>query len=176
MDGVLVEKLIAEDEVCARCVLHPLMYSESKNRLKEQAFQPKWGEHDASLLRLRYCSKDFCHHHGEKLNVEKQIYVGLAFISPAQVEEVNKWAISEDSAKKYDGEKSEVNGTQARVVYSPMNGGEYVDTTKDVYTEGDIDLPMHADLRYNACMTEDVKTRVRDFARQLIKKAQFDHK
>lgn len=144
MAAVLVDKQIADDELCARCILHPLMYSESKNKLKDQAFQPKWGEHDASLLRLKYCTKDFCHKHGERLLIENQTYVGLAFITSKQVEEVNEWAASKDSLKKYDGEKVEVNGTEAYVTYAPMNNGDYVDLSVDVYTEGEIDLPMHA--------------------------------
>ena len=106
MASVLIDKKIAEDEICARCVLHPLMYSESKKKLKEQAFQPKWGEHDASMLRLRYCTKGFCHQHGTNLNVEGQTYVGVAFITPRQVEEVNEWAASDNSLKIYDGENA----------------------------------------------------------------------
>ena len=176
MASVLIDKKIAEDEICARCVLHPLMYSESKKKLKEQVFQPKWGEHDASMLRLRYCTKGFCHQHGGRLNVEGQSYVGVAFITPRQIEEVNEWAASDNSLKIYDGENAEINGTEAHVMYAPMNNGEYVDTDVDVYTEKEIDLPMHADLRYNAALEDDVKTRVRDFARQLMKKAKFEHK
>lgn len=176
MAAVLIDKQIADDEICVRCVLHPLMYSESKGKLNDPVFQPKWGEYDASLLRLRYCTKEFCHKHGEQLKVEGQAYVGLAFITSKQVEEVNKWAASEESLKKYDGENAEINGTEAHVAYAPMNKGKYVDLCLDVYTEGEIDLPMHADLRYKAALEKDVKTRVRAFARQLMKKAQFEHK
>ena len=176
MAAVLVDKQIAEDEICARCVLHPLMFSESKGKLKDPAFQPKWGEHDASMLRLKYCTKEFCHQHGEHLMVDGQTYVGLAFITPKQVEEVNEWAVSEYSLKKYDGERYEVNGTEAHVIYAPMNNGKYVDVDIDVFTEGEIDLPMHVDLRYKVALDDDVRTRFRDFARQLMKKAKFEHK
>jgi len=176
MVAVLVDKQIADTEVCVRCVVHPLMYSESKKCLKDQAFQPQWDEYDASLLRLNYCTKDFCLKHGENLKINGQTFVGLAFITPAQVEEINQWAASEDSKKKYDGENIDINRTIAHVVYAPMHNGEYVDMQVDVYTESDVDLPMHADLRYVEKLDNDVKTRVRDFARQLMKKAQFEHK
>lgn len=36
MAAVLIDKQIVEDEVCARCILHPLMYSEKKDSLKER--------------------------------------------------------------------------------------------------------------------------------------------
>ena len=176
MAAVLIDKQIDEEEVCARCVLHPLMFSEKKNCLKEQTFQPKWGEHDASLLRLRYCTKEFCHQHGEKLMIEGQAYVGLAYITQKQVNEVNEWAVSQDSKKKYDGVKDEINGIEAHLVYAPMNRGEYVDINIDIYTEGGIDLPMHTDLKYKTALEEDVKTRIRHYARQLMKKATFEHK
>lgn len=172
----LVDKHIEDDETCVRCVLHPLMYSESNNKLKEQAFQPKWGEHDASLLRLRYSTVDFCRHHGEKLAVEGQTFVGLAFLTPIQVEKINNWAISEASTKKYDGENAEVNGIEAHIEYAPMNNGKYVDRNIDVYTERDIDLPMHADLKYAKAFDDDVKTRVRHYARQLAQIVKFEHK
>ena len=176
MAAVLVDKQIADTEVCARCIVHPLMYSESKNCLKDQAFQPKWDERDASVLRLNYCTKEFCLRHGENLKMNGQTFVGLAFITSGQVEEVNQWAASENSKKKYDGENIDINRTVAHVVYAPMHNGKYVDTKEDVYTEGNVDMPMHADLRYTEKLDDDVKTRVREFARQLMKKAQFEHK
>ena len=37
MAAVLVDKQIAEDEICARCVLHPLMFSESKGKLSKRS-------------------------------------------------------------------------------------------------------------------------------------------
>lgn len=176
MASVLVDKQIADTEVCARCVVHPLMYSERKKCLKDQAFQPKWDENDASVLRMNYCTKEFCLNHGEKLKMNGQAFVGLAYITSGQVEEINRWAEAAESKKKYDGENIDVNKTVAHVVYAPMHNGKYVDTTIAVYTEGEIDLPMHADLRYSKKLDEDVKTRVREFARQLMKKALFEHK
>ena len=35
---------------------------------------------------------------------------------------------------------------------------------------------MHVDLRYKVALDDDVRTRVRDFARQLMKEAKFEHK
>lgn len=47
MASQLVDKTIDDEELCVHCIHHPLMYSASKNKLKEEAFQPKWDERDA---------------------------------------------------------------------------------------------------------------------------------
>ena len=58
----------------------------------------------------------------------------------------------------------------AHVMYAPMNNGEYVDTDVDVYTEKEIDLPMHADLRYNAALEDDVKNTGSRFCKTIDEK------
>ena len=149
------------------------MYSASKNKLKEEAFQPKWDERDASLLRLRYCDEDFCVAHGQTIEIKGSAFIGLATIRPIDVKAVNEWSESDESMMKYDGAEEKSNGIKAQIVYAPMNGNDYVDTTIDVYTESEISLPMHADLRYNDPLNDDVKTRIRHYARKLASKATF---
>lgn len=174
MASILVDPIIADDEVCVRCIHHPLMYSVSKAKLKDEAFQPKWDERDASMLRLRYCNEDFCAVHGNGIEIKGNEFIGLATIIPTDVKAVNEWAVSEDSKIRYDGkEEKETNGMQAHIIYAPMNGKEYVDASKPVYTEGDISLPMHVDLRYDKALNDDVKTRIRHYARQLAARAAF---
>lgn len=173
MASQLVDKTIDDEELCVRCIHHPLMYSASKNKLKEEAFQPKWDERDASLLRLRYCDEDFCVAHGQTIEIKGSTFVGLATIRPIDVKAVNEWSETDESKMIYDGVEEKPNGMKAQIVYAPMNGNDYVDTTIDVYTESEVSLPMHADLRYNDPLNDDVKTRIRHYARKLASIAKF---
>lgn len=173
MASELVSKVLADNEPCVRCVHHPLMFSASKNKLKGEAFQPKWNERDASLLRLNYCDENFCVAHGKSIRIKGSEFIGLATICPNDVNKVNEWSDSTESMMKYDGKNEETNGMKASIHYAPMNGGDYIDTDVDVYTEGEISLPMHADLKYDAPLDEDVKTRIRQYARKLAARATF---
>lgn len=175
MASVLVDKNIDPDEECARCVCYQLMYSENKGKLKDPAFQPKPGERDASLLRLRYCDMSFCEEHG--MGIFGEIgFAGVATIKASAIDEVNVWASSPESEKVYDSGIKEVNGMEAHINYAPMHDGKYVDTNIDVFTEKDVSLPMHADLKYREPLITDVKTRIRDYARQVLKRATFHPK
>lgn len=176
MASQLVSKIIADEEPCVRCIHHPLMFSASKNRLKDEAFQPKWDERDASLLRLNYCDEAFCVAHGKSLKINGSEFIGLATICSKDVSAVNEWSDSDESMMKYDGKNEEPNGMKAHIHYAPMNGTNYVDTSIDVYTESEISLPMHADLKYDAPFNEDVKTRIRHYARKLAARAVFSKK
>ena len=110
MASELVSKTVDDEELCVRCIHHPLMYSASKNKLKEEAFQAKWDERDASLLRLRYCDESFCVAHGQKIEIKGSSFVGLATISPTDVNAVNEWSVSDESKMKYDGKEEKTNG------------------------------------------------------------------
>lgn len=176
MASRLVSKTISEDEPCARCIHHPLMFSSSKNKLKDEAFQPKWNERDASLLRLNYCDEDFCVAHGKGIRINGSEFIGIATICQSDVNAVNEWSDSDDSKMKYDGERLESNGMKAHIHYAPMSDGDYVDADIDVYTESEITLPMHADLKYEKSLNDDVKTRIRHYARKLAARAIFSKK
>ena len=117
MASQLVDKTIDDEELCVRCIHHPLMYSASKNKLKEEAFQPKWDERDASLLRLRYCDEDFCVAHGQTIEIKGSAFIGLATIRPIDVKAVNEWSESDESMMKYDGAEEKSNGIKAQIVY-----------------------------------------------------------
>lgn len=176
MASQLVSKTIADDEPCVRCIHHPLMFSASKNKLKDEAFQPKWDERDASLLRLNYCDEEFCVAHGKNVNIKGSEFIGIATICQNDVNAVNEWSDSDESRMKYDGKSEESNRMKAHIHYAPMNAGDYVDSNIDVYTESEIDLPMHADLKYDASLNDDVKTRIRHYARKLAARAIFSKK
>ena len=160
---MLVLKELDSSEECIRCVLHPLIYSKSQQKLRREAMHPPRGSNKVSLLRLDYTEEGlpFCIRHGKALSVKGQTFVGLASITPQMVNEC-----SEGVLKPYL--------LKAEVVYAPMHKGEYVDRTIDVYTQDpNVDLPKHADLTYNNEEDGDVKTELRMFANELVKRANF---
>ena len=160
---MLVPKNLDPSEKCIRCVLHPLMYSNSKHQLKREAMLPPRNSNKVSLLRLDYTEEGlpFCVNHGKSLSIDGQTFVGLAFITPKMVKECSDNILKPQSLS-------------AEVIYAPMHQGEYVDTSIDVDTQDpDVDLPMHADLTYFSNEEGDVKTILRMFANELVKKASF---
>jgi len=160
---MLVPKELNSSEECIRCVLHPLMYSKSQQKLRREAMLPPRNSSKVSLLRLDYTEEGlpFCIRHGKLLSVKGQTFVGLASITPQMVNECSDSVLKPHSLK-------------AEVVYAPMHKGEYVDKTIDVYTQdSNVDLPMHADLTYNNEEDNDVKTELRMFANELVKRASF---
>lgn len=160
---MLVPKHLDPSEKCIRCVLHPLMYSNSKHQLKREAMLPPRNSTKVSLLRLDYTEEGlpFCVNHGKSLSIDGQTFVGLASITPKMVEECSDKILKTQSL-------------HAEVVYAPMHQGEYVDTSIDVDTQDpNIDLPMHADLTYDTQEEGDVRTVLRMFANELVKRASF---
>lgn len=165
---MIVPKEIDENEDCIRCVVHPLMYSESKDRLKEPAVLPKPGDNKVSLLRLKYTvdGTDFCVHHGLSLASGSSSFVGLAKICPKNVAECNV------VSRKLQSH----NPISAEIVYAPMSGGNYLPNDTVVDTEDDgVDLPMHADLTYSNIDNREgeVKTSLRMYAKELLKRVKF---
>jgi len=167
MQMQLVPRTISEDEPCVRCVMHPMMYSESKQRLKREAVLPAPNRRDVSLLRLNYTNIDFCIFHGKKLSNNNISFKCLATLCGKNLKELNDQSGSKDT--QWAGIKSEI-------IYGPMHQGHYV-LDKDVFIDDDtVELPMHADLTYNIANEGDVSTRLRKYASQLVKKMEIIYK
>lgn len=165
---MIVPKEIDETEDCIRCVIRPLMYSGSKNRLKEPSVLPKPGDNKVSLLRLKYTADgtDFCVRHGLSLASGDSSFVGLAKLCPKIVSECN-------AEFKNNYPQSSLS---AKIVCAPMSGGNYLPDDVIVDTGDDsIDLPMHADLTYSNIDNQEgeVKTSLRMYARELLKRVEF---
>lgn len=167
MQTQLVPRNISEEEPCIRCVMHPMMFSESKQRLKREAILPAPTKKDVSLLRLKYTNIDFCIHHGKQLSNGNSTFKCLASLHRKDLKDLNDLSNTRDS--QWEGIKTEI-------IYSPMHKGQYV-LNKDVYIDDDdVELPMHADLMYNITNEGDVSTRMRKYANQLIKKMEIIYK
>lgn len=167
MQMQLVSKSISEDEPCVRCVMHPMMYSESKQLLKREAVLPAPNRNDVSLLRLNYTNIDFCISHGKKLSNTNASFKCLAILYGKDLKELNN--LSDLKNTQWSGIKSEIR-------YGPMHQGHYV-LDKDVYVDDDdVELPMHADLTYNSINEGNVSTRMRRYATQLVKKMEVIHR
>ena len=163
----LVPKSISEEEPCVRCVMHPMMYSESKQRLRREAILPAPNRRDVSLLRLNYTTIDFCIIHGKKLSNKNVSFKCLATLYGKDLKELNN--LSESENIQWSGIKSEI-------IYSPMHQGHYI-LDRDVYVnDPTIELPMHADLTYNTTNEGGVSTRMRRYASQLVKKMEIIYK
>lgn len=160
MQMQLVPRVIDESEPCLRCVMHPMMFSERKQKLKREAILPAPQRKDVSLLRLKYTSLDFCISHGKKLSHENATFKCLAAIYLKDITNLNNE--SETECCPWAGIKVEI-------AYAPMHQGQYV-LDKDVFVnDKNVELPMHADLLYNMINEGDVSTRMRKFATQLVK-------
>lgn len=159
----LVSKVVDDTEICIRCILTPLFFSERKKKLRREAFLPPAGRRDVSLLRLRYTDLTRCKHHAKSLRIKENSYSGLASIMKADV------------ADAYNDESVIGRETfSVDVVYSPMSeDGNYMSTEVDVYSD-DKGLPMHADLMYaSEAAPNEIQTQMRKFANVLKGKARF---
>ena len=167
----LVSKEVTKDELCLRCIFHPLHYS--KGKLKREALlpPPNQGRNDVSFLRQLYMSVECCIQHGRKTDMGGlQTFCAVASLTRNDVLNTNLWAETLDSSGKK-------NGTFADIYYAPMHAGEYVDTTKDIYLDDlNCDLPAHADLRYDSPLEAGtVQTRLRQYASHLVKMMKIEH-
>lgn len=163
----LVPRTISENEPCVRCVMHPMMYSESKQRLKREAMLPAPNRRDVSLLRLNYTNIDFCILHGRSLSNTNASFKCLATVHGKDLKELNNLSDSKDTQWA---------GVNSEIIYGPMHQGHYV-LDKDVYVDDDdVELPMHADLIYYTANEGDVSTRMRKYANQLVKKMEIIYK
>ncbi len=94
----------------------------------------------------------------------QQNFIAIASITLNDVMENNQWALT--STKN-----NEPNGTSAMIYYAPMTNGEYVNMEVDVYSDDpNIELPAHADMRYDSKLDGSVQTRMRQYASRLVKK------
>lgn len=171
----IVDRRILKDEECVRCVLHPF-HAKSNQTLKPDAFMPPQGDGRVSILRLKYSSLEFAKEHGRRIEKERanSQFMGLAVLTQQVVDEVNIWSKSSASGV-VNGYKS--NGIVAEIVGSPMkNITEYVPDEEPVYLDDpEIEFPMHADLTYSEKCDGGVKTRMRQYAHELVKRIQKDY-
>ena len=161
-------KSIASDEPCVRCVMHP--YGFKKNKIQKEALMPPPQKTDVSLLRLRYTTKEFCVRHGRSIRNGNSTFRCLATLTVQDVETSNE--LSRTSSEK-------VFPIMSNIIYGPMHKGKYV-LDADVYVDDpNVELPMHADLRYNIPFPHpnggEVATRMRKYAHTLANKMQVIH-
>lgn len=165
-NGVLVPREIMPDEPCLRCIFHPL-HIDSKGVIKREALLPPAhkNRNDVSLLRQNYMPIEQCIAHGRKTNMgSQQNFIAIASITLNDVVENNQWALTSST-------NNDPNGTSAMIYYAPMTNGEYVNMKVDVYSEDpNIELPAHADMRYDSSLDGSVQTRMRQYASRLVKK------
>ncbi len=175
MEHILVDRTIEDHEQCIRCVLHPFMISKGKLNYNSMLPLFKRGRKDASFLRLRYTDFSFCLHHGQNLAKEADVELeAFACITKHILDGVNNWANSPDSNTENDEGEMQPNGVHAELKGTPMSNGEYIKDEVAVYLDDEtIELPMHADMLYDAPYEDEVKVQYREFARQLLKRVKF---
>lgn len=168
-----IDRDIAPDEIFLRCLVKPLM-KKGKDRLQHTAVLPPPNDDVVSVLRLKYIREEDAVKHGKSLEIKGNTFWGLAKITNSAISETNSWALSKDS--ETDGIDG-INGIQSEIIASPMyNGTEYIKEGIDVYMDDPkITFPLqtHAELKYNEKNSDDVKTRLRIYANQLIKKLSY---
>lgn len=171
MNHILIPKEIERDEPCIRCVLPSKMH---KGKFKDEAMLPRLSQNDVSLLREKYTTLEFCVEHGKRIDSQTHQLGALLRLSQSDVDEVNDWAQSEASiVENHETKTKAICGMRAHIVYSPMDGDEYVSLSEDYYTDSLISLPMHADMLFEEPLEKGfVRTRMRKFANELIKRCQ----
>ena len=148
------------------------MKVKKKLQLDTPAVLPPPDKTAVSILRLRYCSEEYAVQYGRALRVKDQSFWGIMQITQKMIEEVNEWALSELSILQgVDG----VNGVQAQIVGSPMRTPtEYVEDDVDIFLDDTtIQIPMHADIVYQDEYTQEVRTRMRNYAKELLKRVRY---
>lgn len=171
MSHILIPKEIERDEPLIRCVIPSKMHN---GRFKDDAMLPRLSNNDVSLLREKYTTLGFCVEHGKSIDTQTHQLGALLRLSQRDVDEVNAWAQTEASIVEDLATKTKaVCGMKAHVEYSPMDDGHYVSKTDDFYMDSPISLPMHADMLFEEPLEKGfVRTRMRKFANELIKRCQ----
>lgn len=130
-----IPRMIENDEVLVRCMMHPLHYRMSKEKLDRLCFMPVEGQNDVSVLRRSYARDDsFCKSHCRSLHYKNQSYLGMVIILASHIREVK---IPQDQSILID------------VKATPMDSDMKVippHIEVDTDTPG---LPMHADIVYD---------------------------
>lgn len=143
---------IQVDELLIRAIVHPMFYSNTKKKIKGEAFLPPADKNDVSVLRRHYTNDDFCKRHSASLNLTGQAYVGMATLLARHVYE------TEAVAKIGVGIKA-----------TPLDEtGNYIQPPVAFVNQPG--LPMHADILYASPMAKgEVYTQFRKFANELAK-------
>lgn len=168
-----IDRAIALDEIFLRCLVKLLM-KKGKDRLQHTAVLPPSNNDVVSVLRLKYIEETDAVKHGKSIAITGNTFWGIAKITTEAIDATNEWALSPFSQSEgMDG----VNGIQAKAIASPMyNGHEYIPEDIDVYMDDTsivFPLQAHAELKYNEKNSNDIKTRIRAYANQLIKKISY---
>ena len=126
---------IQAEELLIRGIVHPMFYSNSKGKLKREAFIPPPQKQDVSILRRLYAPDDsFCKNHCKSIAIGDSTYCGMATFLSQHVDEVNIGVPYEIAVS---------------VKATPIDENEnYVGDGLEVFLDS-LGLPMHADLLYN---------------------------
>lgn len=148
---------VNNEELLVRGIVHPLFCSDSKNRLKSQAFLPPPNRNDVSLLRHAYTNDDFCKKQTKSISIAmNQSYFGVATFIHKHIDLINS---------TFDAEfKVFINAT-------PLDTNNNYRKDFPVFIS-DKGLPMHSDLVYNTPVVRgEPNTLHRAFADKLCKVA-----
>ncbi|TAK38496.1 MAG: hypothetical protein EPO28_11205 [Saprospiraceae bacterium] len=137
--NIEVSPIITFQEVLARGIVHPLMYSKSAGQLKENAFKPPPGRNDVSVLRLLYAGAGFCKKHFKSLVVGFHAYCGMALIKAGDVEDIPSKVADQSLGEELP---------KVRVAFTPLDDKGQLRTDAPVFS-ADAGLPMHADIVFD---------------------------
>lgn len=173
----LVEKHIKKTENCVRCLLHSMHVKGSKNKLQDAALIPKPNDINVSMLREDYTTESDIVQHGK--NVAKGIpsnppqeFRGLLYLTQNIVNSTNSWLHTRFA--KLEGVDN-LPEEMSRLRYAPMYDNiNYAPIDVDLYTDTPgVALPHHADLRYSRKNTIDCQTEIRQYGREMMKRAKY---
>lgn len=137
---------IGLEESLGRIILHSFHYSESKKKIRPEAFIPSPHEIDEiSVLRYEYTNANFCKIRGliiaERRNTPANPckFVGVAFLYNKEVNGISE--TSEDCS--------------CRAIATPLDENDKLRVTGDTILITDAGVPMHADLKYSFEVVQD---------------------
>lgn len=170
MEHIKIDRTIDPHEVCIRCLFRPYD-KKGKDKLKHDSLLPPSDSNDVSMIRLKYADDNILMQHGLSIEKDDKKLWGFAHITQVIVDSVNQWAQSEASKLDNIG----VNGIHAEIVASPMRTpSEYVEENEEVWLDDqNLYCPMHCDLKYSEKATSEVKTRLRQYASQLVSRLKY---
>jgi hypothetical protein len=148
---------INEQEILVRGIMHPFFYSESKKKIKGEAFLPPPKRKDVSTLRLKYTTSNFCKNHSARLKMANNRYVGLGLIGINNIILLNPSTnnLVEVIATPLDELGNEI---KHKIIYNTTKG-----------------LPMHADILYTYEFVEGSPPpqEIRKIAEQIAKQTKL---
>jgi hypothetical protein len=159
---VAIPNKVANDETLVRALLHPLLYSQSKNKIKREAFLPPIEKNDVSVLRLNYSDSNSCKNFAANIVIPNQTYCGLGIVLCGSIREAN----SEEN-KLDDGTV-----ISCDVLATPLDERGIL-STKEIILATDKGAPMHADIVYscNHIKQGEPQTILRKMAEKILRKA-----